>query len=237
MDDIDNWTRQGLLEEWVPLKVAGGSKVHYSISSFGRIRTDITSCGTSSNRLRNIHYTKNGNNVYPVVVLSGKNGYVNVNLRREVAKHFIEIPRILKDAGVTHDMLYTILRDPKRYWDNSIYNLEWSMSPFLRMDDAIEICEGLVEGKPCVQIANELGVSDYPVRQIKYGITWVPVSQYYDFQRTDKKPYRKYSDDQIELVKEMLSLEEWSMPYIAEYTGMNINSVRRYKKEMKKIKP
>lgn len=235
-------------EEWKPIFI-DGIKTNYECSNFGR----ICSLNKSKNNDRFILKPIRLPNGYYVVTLYLNNKSYREYIHRIIGKHFKPIPDKYNEKNYTfNDLEINHIRGNDK-WDNSIYNIEWvtdsdnkihgyktglykkgeTNSHSIHKKELVEYICQLIEmnSMSIPKIAKLTDTKEGFVYDILYKGSWVEISDKYDFSKYTQKQ-KKYTEDQIRHMKELLLKGEHSFKDISEITGIKIKTVYYYNKKI-----
>lgn len=181
--------------------VINNVKTNYSVSNFGKIRSDNTG-RLIKGFISDTGYRRVGLRVNGI----GK----NYSVHRLLAIAFIPIPKKYLDMGLSYDDLVPNHKDGNKL-NTTLENLEWltqrentvhavenkltsavgETCHLAKMDEktAIKCCELLQDGWGTGNIANKLGITKKMAQHIKSGECWKEISKNYKFPVSDVKPY------------------------------------------------
>lgn len=232
-------------EVWRPILI-NDEVTDYLCSSYGRIKSNKSDKGFILTPVR----MPNG---YYVCTL-----YHNLKSYREyyhriVAMTFISVPDKYIRLGLSFKDLEVNHLNGNEKWNNTIYNLEWvtdSDNKYHAYNESLkksgeeshfaEHTEEEVENVCKLIESNEYSIKKIAemtnneegfVYDIYYKGSWTKISDKYDFSKYTPKQ-KKYTDEQLELMRNMLSSGDYTFKEISEATGIKIKTVYYYNKKI-----
>lgn len=193
-------------EEWRQL-ILDHNLLNYDVSNLGRIRKHDTK------KILKVSYNKDMKNCYGFIQIKLANGKIrNTEIHRLMAIMFIPIPKKYLDDGYNQTTLMIDHIDGIKY-HNILENLEWVtpseniqrawenglISPCITTETAETVCKLLSMGYPINIVAEDLGISESIVCNIRYRRSWTDVSENYVF------PSNRFSITTIHLICEYIS--------------------------------
>ena len=236
-------------EKWKRIKI-DGKKTNYKISNFAR----VMNC-----ELGKIYEYDNVRNTYTRVSIKHNGVEIKMALHRLVAKYFCKIPKRHKKKGLTFDDLVVNHKNGLKNC-NASFNLEWVTSTEnsdhawktglcddirgekahlakITEEQAIKICELIMNKKSNKEICDKLGVSNKTVQHIRSGECWKHLVSKYKFPKLGKNKPFQISDETIHQICKKLELKTLSDSEIAKEFGVDRKTVNdiRHKKRRTKI--
>lgn len=228
-------------EVWRTIYV-NGNPTKFSVSNFARIRDRKTG------KIKEYDYNRGK---YFSIDLKDGHNLIDTSLHRLVAYYFCEIPKRLKDQGLSYDQLVVNHKNGIKSCDAS-FNLEWvtqqenmqhafktklcsdifgelSHLSKIKKQDVIKICKLIMDKKTNKEISEITGIGKKTIKHIRSQEDWKEITLLYDFPKlSDKVPYM-CDEKKIHEVCKFLELHKYSDSEIAKKTGVDrryINDIR-----------
>lgn len=220
------------IEIWEQI-VYKGERIHYEISSSGRVRNTRTRKILKPGRKENGYYIAN--------IRVKKNKQKNMYIHRLVAKAFIDNPDPDKYIEVNH-----IDGDKS---NNNVWNLEWVTSSENKIhafklglllpmkgeehpnteytdDEIMKACEMIHDGKTNKEISKKLGIKKNVINSIRNRKRWTHISDKFIFGECVSEYNSEFTIDEIKECCQMLE-DGFSTKEITTKLGINKNIISK----------
>lgn len=241
-------------ERWERVKI-DGFKTYYKVSNFGRI------LNTKTKKIKD--FSKDNSRYYRFEIRfkddNGETQMRRVSVHRLVAMYFCKIPKRHLEKGLGFEDLVPNHKDGVKH-HNASFNLEWVTQKEnskhawkeglcdsfrgekchlakMTEEDAIEICELIMEKKSTKEIQKITGRSKKQIQHIRNKECWKHITKKYDFPKLGKAVPNTLSNRDIENICKLIAQGDLSDPKIAAQFGCSREYVRdiRLKKRKKEI--
>lgn len=247
-------TMDEMKEKWKWITV-DGIRTHYKISNFGRLKNkktkvikDFKESKSRYYAAKIVHYDKDGN----------RHEY-STTIHRLVAMYFCKIPKRHLEKGLSFEDLVPNHKDGVKH-HNASFNLEWVTQKEnsnhawkeglcdsfrgekchlakMTEEDAIEICELIMQKKSTKEIQKITGRSKKQIQHIRNKESWKHITKNYDFPKLGTAIPNTLLNRDIENICKLIAQGDLSDPKIAVQFGCSREYIRdiRLKKRKKEI--
>lgn len=229
-------------ERWKWVKDENGERTRYKISNHGRLKDTV---------LKTINDFSNQNTVYYRTKLKINGELKNYSIHRLVAEYFCTIPKRHRENGLTFKDLVPNHKNGLKFC-NASFNLEWitikentdhvwrtglcdnirgEKNHLAKMteEQAIEVCEMIMQRKNNKEISKKVGVSEKSIQHIRSKECWNHITSRYKFPKLQEAKHYTTPESTIHQICKLLETKKYKNVEIAKMCGVK----REYVKDIK----